>query len=814
MATDLVDKFISELNKDTCIRQSGIMSPMNANQFVKGWFNDNCKKFYKSKIGPVIFVSNGYDFSVFFAHKPWLGTALDNLNHFFEKKSESKLNEAKAFLKARKNVISFYKKVNKPLFYSKSTKAQLASTIRKAVLFSQETLASSAFCEALDDELLLKIFSDNNVSEKKAKDLTELAKKSQFESISLTTDKGLLNHKSVNDIQWLFTTYYSTPKFSELNKKIELGVKDKGGKNKLSFEVKKITKEIKVNKKEFGLVRKNLSEKERIILDFALFNMRIRDERIEPIKKSMTILFNSIFEYSKRIGLNEKFVPFLFVEEILDKKNSVKDLENIANSRKSGVIVFISQNEMKSSSIDYLGAIKKMDEFMHKGVNVSELKGSVANKGFAKGVVKIILNEKDFSKFNEGDILVASMTRIEYVPLMKKAGAIVTDEGGITCHAAIVSRELNKPCMIGTKISTRVLKDGDLVEVDANKGVVKVLPKVVFEKKYTRDYSLIIEEAWSASFLGQLKHNLGWENPNSVHGLYYLNNSVVEVWENDLATNWVMDKVLEENNKGIDFIKKVSNSHKNDLVYFAKNFNNKKFVSAKELTEYFKWVNSAMVNFTLMYLSAIDLRTPSPSKNIAVELREKDSFFEDVNRIIRKGIIDVYPKFNGVENALVSFELISPPTLIELKEREKGFVTIPNIVSKKTNLDEFVLDFKNYLLNFEKVSQSVSNELKGQIAFKGIAIGIVKILFTKSQVSEVKEGEVIVSPMTTPDMVPAMKKAIAIVCDEGGITSHAAIIARELKIPCIVGCKIATKVLRDGDLIEVNADSGIVKVLK
>jgi pyruvate,water dikinase len=58
---------------------------------------------------------------------------------------------------------------------------------------------------------------------------------------------------------------------------------------------------------------------------------------------------------------------------------------------------------------------------------------------------------------------------------MEKAAAFITDEGGITCHAAIVSRELKKPCIIGTKIATQVLKDGDLVEVDANNGVVKIM---------------------------------------------------------------------------------------------------------------------------------------------------------------------------------------------------------------------------------------------------------------------------------------------------------------------------------------------------
>ena len=87
----------------------------------------------------------------------------------------------------------------------------------------------------------------------------------------------------------------------------------------------------------------------------------------------------------------------------------------------------------------------------------------------------IVLRKNDFPKFKKGMILVTTMTRPEYYPLMRIAKAVVTDEGGITSHAAIISRELGIPCVIGTKIATRVLKDGQLVEVDANKGVVKVI---------------------------------------------------------------------------------------------------------------------------------------------------------------------------------------------------------------------------------------------------------------------------------------------------------------------------------------------------
>lgn len=67
------------------------------------------------------------------------------------------------------------------------------------------------------------------------------------------------------------------------------------------------------------------------------------------------------------------------------------------------------------------------------------------------------------------------MTIPDFLPAMKKAAAFVTDEGGILCHAAIVARELGKPCIVGTKFATKVFKNGDFVNVDANTGVVTLL---------------------------------------------------------------------------------------------------------------------------------------------------------------------------------------------------------------------------------------------------------------------------------------------------------------------------------------------------
>ena len=74
-------------------------------------------------------------------------------------------------------------------------------------------------------------------------------------------------------------------------------------------------------------------------------------------------------------------------------------------------------------------------------------------------------------------ILVSVTTNPDYLPAMRRAAAFISDEGGLTCHAAIVAREMKKPCVVGTKIATKVLRDNDEVEINANHGVIRVLKR-------------------------------------------------------------------------------------------------------------------------------------------------------------------------------------------------------------------------------------------------------------------------------------------------------------------------------------------------
>jgi phosphoenolpyruvate synthase/pyruvate phosphate dikinase len=147
----------------------------------------------------------------------------------------------------------------------------------------------------------------------------------------------------------------------------------------------------------------------------------------------------------------------------------------IAKRHKGFIIGCLQDRDILLTGKDVEIIYKQYYEIKDKNINI--LKGSIACVGNISGKVRIIIAKKDFNKFQEGEILVTSMTTPDYVTIMKRASAIITDEGGLSCHAAIVARELKKPCIIGTKIATQVLEDGDLVEVDANKGIVKIIKK-------------------------------------------------------------------------------------------------------------------------------------------------------------------------------------------------------------------------------------------------------------------------------------------------------------------------------------------------
>ena len=200
-----------------------------------------------------------------------------------------------------------------------------------------------------------------------------------------------------------------------------------------------------------------------------------REERKKVNMMGCHVLHRFLQAIQKRTNILKPHLEYLNFDEVEPLLAGTISAETLRQRYENTIMISL---ERKGYTIAIGTEANKIKDQLDKSIQQAaggQIRGKTANWGKVQGRVKIIIDRKDFETFKEGDILVAGMTRPEHVPLMKKAAAIVTNEGGITCHAAIVSRELGKPCIIGTKVATEVLKNGDLVEVDANHGVVRKL---------------------------------------------------------------------------------------------------------------------------------------------------------------------------------------------------------------------------------------------------------------------------------------------------------------------------------------------------
>ena len=185
---------------------------------------------------------------------------------------------------------------------------------------------------------------------------------------------------------------------------------------------------------------------------------------------SWSFLFSTL---AQRWGISHDDVGYLTMEEIEHAIASQPDRTKINDRKQKGCIITI-QNE-KVVIIDELP--QKYEDIMHetaKSIVQMAVRGLCANKGKVVGSVTLMRSRHDIKKVKDGDVLIANTTHPDYLPAMQRAAAFVTNEGGMLCHAAIVARETKKPCIVGTKNATEIFKDGDIVEVNALEGTVKL----------------------------------------------------------------------------------------------------------------------------------------------------------------------------------------------------------------------------------------------------------------------------------------------------------------------------------------------------
>jgi len=224
-----------------------------------------------------------------------------------------------------------------------------------------------------------------------------------------------------------------------------------------------------------------MSSSEKILFSTVREWVYLKDLRKEAFFRIYALFDKIAKEISARFKINKIDVKFLIKEEINDlflKKDMKIDLERKRYSiylSEMGKDLAYTKSEAKMFEEKYLIGTKEGEDRI--------LKGQPAYRGKVVGIAKIVRTIKDIEKVDVGDILVSPATNPNLISAMRKAAAFVTDVGGITCHAAIVAREMKKPCIVGTKVATKTISDGDRLEVNADEGIVKLLKKQQLREK-------------------------------------------------------------------------------------------------------------------------------------------------------------------------------------------------------------------------------------------------------------------------------------------------------------------------------------------
>jgi phosphohistidine swiveling domain-containing protein len=204
----------------------------------------------------------------------------------------------------------------------------------------------------------------------------------------------------------------------------------------------------------------------------------LHDFRKESQMRNSQVIFLTLREMARRFRVPFGDLVYYFNDEIERLCITVyKVSHQQIKARKQGITLVVNNNRTSK----YIGrgaysVVKRLVLDSLRSSRMAEISGLPACTGVVRGQTLIAKSAKEANqRIQKGMVLVASMTTVDYVPAMHKAAAIVTDDGGLACHAAIVSRELGVPCIVGTKIATQAFKTGDKVEVDAAHGIVKRL---------------------------------------------------------------------------------------------------------------------------------------------------------------------------------------------------------------------------------------------------------------------------------------------------------------------------------------------------
>lgn len=743
-----------------------------------------------------------------------------------------------------------------------------------------------------------------------------------------------------------------------------------------SDEKKKFHDDLQVNSKHFNDALAKISDpitrQYAQVINHYVF---LRTDRVDSFKKLQTPfrkVFGMIAENLARdIGeewnmrevismTNDEILSYLSGTSVPDKKEMAQRAERYVYYRTPKILKVVTDDKEMSVIVETVLLSVEQDK---------NIKGLVAYKGIARGEVVTVFSKADLHKVIDGSVLVARTTQVDYISAMERAVAFVTEEGGVTSHAAIVARELKKPCIVGTGNCTKILKDGDLVEVDADNGVVRIIQDEEDVAKKSETELFYAENAWfmtitrNMSFWHQYLSNEGHFRHTKDFGVD-AELQVLQITKEGTETSLFMcnPNYTEYSGAVIDAVSTEKAIARLKEKYFElaeklvsaldnakQNLNESSF--AAFLNEYRRFAAGLMITATLGRSGAEKLTARlkelgykdeeiSEINAVVTYPKEHTPLFNSQLDLLKIGILDQEGKSKEkIDKALsewlqkhsyipVNF-CEDPWTMDDAKKQlddfsqknckeeywfaekshservekakylldkigDKGVGILAHAIAEGTYLNEFrkntfskvsleyrgifekialeggsknwrdcfyltpgemldivsgksisILDLmkerqvagvcvnergESVLLNKEATNKfydyitkvhGVAHEpspmdkiIKGSSANKGVVRGVVKVVLSSKDFHKLNIGEILVTTMTSVDFVPVMGRAAAFVTNEGGITSHASIVAREMNKPCIIGTKIATQVLKDGMLVEVDANEGVVRIIE
>jgi len=329
----------------------------------------------------------------------------------------------------------------------------------------------------------------------------------------------------------------------------------------------------------------------------------------------------------------------------------------------------------------------------------------------------------------------------------------------------------------------------------------------VYHKIMTRPLSLIDCECWDIGErikLPQKFNNLLFFDPLFI----YTPKKAVAVYYNFTDPKQNLQPLIDYLEQNLSWFKKEKNKFDKNcqkIRQLIKN-NSSDYKKIAELNHEI-WPIIAVAN---VFGSTEFFKVSDNLRKICIQIRnESDDVLHPSLTYLNKLIAEKL-KIKNIQNILLSevFNDIIPKNT-EIKKREGGWIYHKgNLVF---DLKEYCKDNKIQIVN---PSKKQGNIITGKTACKGFVKGRAKVVFELSELNKVQKGDILVTPMTTPEMIPVLKKTSAIITDEGGITCHAAIVSREIKVPCVIGTVNATRVISDNDLLEVDADKGNIKIIK